>query len=198
MLRIDNVNGKKDLMLFGPILSSMIEVEIKARADHEAVVKRLREQGASYEKSVRQSDTFYNAPHRDFAVTDEAVRIRRQGDRAFLTYKGKKMDTKSKTRKEVEVEIDDGDKMEDILLSLGFRKTFEVNKCRDIYHIEDAEVTVDKVDGLGDFIELETKADDAREVPDKVEKLVKTMRGLGVDGELIQRSYLEMILEKKV
>ena len=175
----------------------MIEVEIKARASPLAVLKRLRELGAAYEKSVKQSDMFFNAPHRDFAVTDEALRIRKQGDKAYLTYKGKKMDTKSKTRKEVEVEVNSAEKMEDLLLSLGFRKTLEVSKTREIYHIGDAEVSIDKVDGLGDFVELETRVEVESEAPEKVEGLIRQLRDLGVDGELIQESYLEMLLAKK-
>ena len=56
----------------------MYEVELKLRADHEAVRAALDDAGASADVRVRQVDTYYDAPHRDFAETDEALRLRRE------------------------------------------------------------------------------------------------------------------------
>lgn len=56
----------------------MYEVEVKLRADRETVRARLAEAGAVREARVTQVDTYYDAPHRDFAETDEALRIRRE------------------------------------------------------------------------------------------------------------------------
>lgn len=174
----------------------MIEVEIKASADLRELTKKLRDAGAVFEKTVVQSDSYYNAPHRDFAGSDEALRLREESGRVYLTYKGRKLDAKSKTRKEVEVEVSDREKMEDILLSLGFRKTLDVTKKRDIYHLNDAEVCLDHVNGLGEFVELETMASDMSGIGSKRDGLIALMRSLGVTGELIRESYLEMLLEK--
>lgn len=174
----------------------MIEIEIKAKADHDALLRTLKKEGATFEKTVGQNDSYYNAPHRDFAETDEALRLREQSGRVYMTYKGKKLDSKSKTRKEVEVEVADREKMEDILLSLGFKKTLQVHKKRDIYHLKGAEICVDRVEGLGDFVELETMATDMSEMEKKRDELISLMRELGVHGELIRESYLEMLLAK--
>ena len=54
----------------------MYEVELKVRADHDALADRLRERGAERRGAVRQVDTYYDAPHRSFADTDEALRLR--------------------------------------------------------------------------------------------------------------------------
>jgi adenylate cyclase, class 2 len=176
----------------------MIEIEIKAQADHKALLSALKDAGATFEKTVDQHDTYYNAPHRDFGETDEALRLREQSGRVYMTYKGKKLDTKSKTRKEVEVEVMDRTKMDDILLSLSFKKTLEVKKKRDIYHLSGVEVCVDRVEGLGDYVELEAMAEDMKDMPEKRDMLIDTMRKLGVKGELIRESYLEMLLTKKM
>jgi len=175
----------------------MIEVEIKARAPISALADELSRRGAGFEKTVVQSDTYYNAPHRDFAVTDEAVRLREQDGKAYLTYKGKKLDAKSKTRKEVEVGVSDRAKMEDILLSLGFRKTLDVVKTRGIYHYKGVEICLDRIEGLGEFVELESMADNAAEIPQKRDELIALMHELGVEGGQIRESYLEMLLAKK-
>ncbi len=174
---------------------SMIEIEIKARADLHALREALKQEGAALDRAVEQADIYYNAPDRDFGKTDEALRLRNEGGQIFLTYKGAKLDTKSKTRKEVEVEVADFDKAEDILLSLGFKRTLRVHKLREIYHLGDgAVVCLDRVDGLGDFIELETMAVDEGAVADRRDWLIGVMRRLGVGGDLIRESYLEMLL----
>jgi adenylate cyclase class 2 len=175
----------------------MIEIEIKARADLDALRNRLKQEGAALETTVEQADIYYNAPDRDFGLTDEALRLRKEGGQVFLTYKGKKLDAKSKTRKEVEVEVADFNKIEDILLSLGFKITLRVRKVREIYHLDGAVVCLDRVDGLGDFVELETLAADESEVEKRRDWLIDVIHRLGVQGELIRESYLEMLLAKK-
>jgi len=78
------------------------------------------------DRAVEQTDIYYNSPCRDFGKTDEALRLRNEGGQIFLTYKGKKLDAMSKTRKEVEVEVAGFDNMEDVLLSLGFTRPLRV------------------------------------------------------------------------
>jgi len=54
----------------------MYEVEVKVPADLEAVRDRLEALEATPRGAVVQVDTYYDAPHREFAETDEALRIR--------------------------------------------------------------------------------------------------------------------------
>ncbi len=175
----------------------MIEIEIKARADHDALQKRLRQEGAALERTVEQTDIYFNAPDRDFGKTDEALRLRNEGGQIFLTYKGKKIDPLSKTRKEVDVEVADFDKMEDIIQCLGYRMTLRVHKIRELYNIDGALICLDNVDGLGQFVELETLALQESDIPSRRDFLIGLMRRLGITGDLIRESYLEMLLAKK-
>ncbi len=175
----------------------MIEVEIKARVDSGALRLSLAREGAVLEKAVEQTDLYFNAPDRDFGRTDEALRLRLEEGRVFLAYKGKKIDAMSKTRKEVEVEVSDFGRMEDILLSLGFTRSLRVHKIREIYHLGDTVVCLDRVDGLGEFVEMETLVADTEGVEKRRDWLIAEMRRLGVEGELIRESYLEMLLEKR-
>ena len=175
----------------------MIEVEIKASAGGSDVAGKLNELGAIFEKKVGQIDSYYNAPHRDFGTTDEALRLREQGSRVYLTYKGKKLDQLSKTRKEVEVEVSDRAKMEDIIISLGFKKTLDVIKERQIYHYKGAEICLDHLEGLGDFVEVEMQAENMDTVGQKRDEVIAILREIGVKGDLIRASYLEMILTKQ-
>ena len=63
-----------------------IEVEQKYRiADRSAIVSSVASLRAIAEPAVTQVDTYYAHPARDFAVTDEALRIRRVGAANFIT-----------------------------------------------------------------------------------------------------------------
>lgn len=54
----------------------MYEVELKVPVDAETTRSRLRDRGAERIKTLQQVDTYYDAPDREFAETDEALRIR--------------------------------------------------------------------------------------------------------------------------
>ena len=78
--------------------------------------------------------SIFNAPDRDFAQTDEALRIRRVGSFNFLTYKGPKQDRQTKTRTEIEVALAPGpeaaEAMSQLVTRLGYRPVAVVAKTR--------------------------------------------------------------------
>lgn len=138
----------------------MYEVELKVPADHEAVRERLQALGATHRGAVRQVDTYFDAPHRNFAKTDEAFRLRREsgerGETTALTYKGPLVEDASKTRAEHETAVADGDAVRAIVEALGFTVAATVAKDRDVYALDGYAVTLDAVDDLGEFVEVET------------------------------------------
>jgi adenylate cyclase class 2 len=171
----------------------MLEVEIKAYADnHEAVRRRLAGMGCRLARSVMESDTYFNHPSRDFARTDEALRIRREGAVSILTYKGPKLSSRAKTRFEVETEVGDAGASREILLSLGFTEVAVVSKRRDVFMYGDIEICIDEVEGVGNFIELEKRSDDREKAERELFELASTL-GL---SRFERRSYLELKLEK--
>ena len=96
-----------------------LEIEVKAYADNLAMVEeRLKETGAVFISEGGEKDTYFNHPNRNFAATDEALRIRVADKQSFLTYKGQKIDAKSKTREEIEVVVSDADSANLLLLRL--------------------------------------------------------------------------------
>jgi len=181
---------------------AMYEVELKVRATHGDVRQRLQELGAQPLGTVVQEDTYYDAPHRDFAETDEALRVRREtpevGEpRALLTYKGPLVDDGSKTREEAETEVADGAAAADVLAGLGFEPAATVRKERERYTVDGYAVTLDAVDGLGEFVEVEARADVERfeDVATAREGAVEVVERLGLDpGEGIRTSYLGLLL----
>ncbi|MCL7411102.1 MAG: class IV adenylate cyclase [Methanosarcinaceae archaeon] len=173
----------------------MIEIEVKARADHERIKGLLNEIGARAIGVEHHCDTYYNAPHRDFSITDEALRIRIVNSSAVLTYKGKKLDAVSKTREEFETDVD-AVIMRNILLSLGFFESGVVKKTRAIFEFEALIICLDSVEGLGEFIEVETMAQSKSDVDEHRAHVFGFLERLGVGQEdSIRVSYLEMLIK---
>ena len=76
--------------------------------DMAAVQKRLAELGAAVAAWQLEVDLYFAHPAKDFARTDEALRIRTIGTANYVTYKGPKIDQTTKTREEIELPLPGG------------------------------------------------------------------------------------------
>lgn len=176
----------------------MLEAEVKLALDGggaAALRRRLFEIGAPAGEEHHQVDTYFAHPDRDFRTTDEALRLRSDGGTLRITYKGPKLDPPRKTREEIEFALETDHATAAALLDrLGFRNAAEVRKRREEWVLhEDHRVTVsvDEVDGLGTFCEVEVEAAD---VAQGRERLEAALRRLGLaDHEPIAESYLELL-----
>jgi adenylate cyclase class 2 len=178
-------------------LETMIEVEVKVRADHEKIRPILKKIGAAKSKVETQSDTYFAAPHRDFAKTDEALRIRLEDGKSVLTYKGPKLDGVSKTREELETPVDEVI-FTRILHALGFSEAGKVRKNREFFKAGEITVSLDAVEGLGEFLEVEIMAESEKDLETSRHKLFNFLKQVGFEEkDSIRTSYLEMVLEKK-
>ena len=140
------------------------EVELKFRIDDWSdVEQKLKALNAAFHEPVLQIDRYYSHPARDFAATDEALRIREVSSRSWLTYKGPKVDATSKTRQEFELQLPKGNgnaenfaKMLDVL---GFQLVIVVEKERFhadlIWQERNCKISFDEVKQAGRFVELE-------------------------------------------
>jgi adenylate cyclase class 2 len=182
----------------------MLEVEAKFRApDWTGVVAKLTEWGATVVETREDTDHYFNAPDRDFAKTDEALRLRRIGTENCLTYKGPKRDAATKTRTEVELQLAPGANAAAtavrFLTHLAYRPVAVVSKTRQVYVLTrgsfEVEVCLDDVGSVGKFVELEIQADEA-EFEDAKTILLQTAADLGLTDQE-RRSYLEMLLQGK-
>lgn len=179
------------------------EVELKFPLREEAaVIDRLKSLGGTVLPAVVQVDRYFSHPLRDFALTDEALRLRSVGEANTLTYKGPLLDDATKTRQELEADVAPGSDgvqaLWAILRALGFEDVRTVTKrrrtCRLVWEGREFSVSLDQVEELGAFVEIETLtgADDwpaAREA------------ALRLAGELqladsLRRSYLELLLDR--
>ncbi len=172
-------------------------------ADFGPVERQLAAWGAAAPEQREDADHYFNAPDRDFARTDEALRLRRIGAANFVTYKGPKRDAQTKTRTEIEVGLAPGPEAAEafaqVLTHLGYRFVAVVRKKRRICHLQregyDLEVCLDEVDDVGRFVELEIQAPEA-ELDRGREVLLRAAAALQLTASE-RRSYLEMLLARQ-
>jgi len=179
------------------------EIEMKFRVQSfDAFVAAVEELGATFGEAVTQTDRYFNHPARDFGETDEALRLRTIGDSSKVTYKGPVLDATVKLRHEIEMPVGtdayDGKQFAEMLTKLSFREVRSVTKRRRAAALEwqgrTFEMTLDDVDSLGQFVEIETIADDAEKDLARDAVLALTQQ-LGL-GEPERRSYLKMLLDQ--
>ncbi len=180
----------------------MLEVEMKFRVpDWSGVVAKLAEWLAVPQPVRKDTDHYFNAPDRDFAKTDEAVRIRRIGTANKFTYKGPKLDTVTKTRTEIELPLGDGSAVSAdavrFLTALGYKPVAVVTKTRQVYTFTrygfPVEACLDDVGAIGRYVEIEVMAE-----PAKMEEAKAAVRQTAADLGLTdheRRSYLRLLLE---
>jgi adenylate cyclase class 2 len=179
------------------------EVEQKfPLVDRAAIRQRLAELGAEFDRPIEQADTYFAHPARDFAKTDEALRLRQVGELNFITYKGPKLDAQTKTRREIELPLSSGAaagvQMAEMLLALGFRRVLIVRKRREpgqmLREGQHVQIALDYVERLGDFLELELSACEATAQTAKA-VLARLVGDLNLHSHE-RRSYLELLLAR--
>lgn len=176
----------------------MIEVEVKSKIDNfEDMEKRLNELGAEKTKKEFQEDLYFNSPIVDFAQSDEALRIRttKQDNESnvFITYKGPKIDKNSKTRKEIEMGIEDAQKCSEIFEAIGFKKVRVVRKDRQYFNYENFEITLDDIEGLDPYMEIEIALEDGSDYNDAQDSIFELFEKLGITDGFERTSYLELL-----
>lgn len=181
----------------------MLEIEMKFPvADFQPVIFILEEWHAERGESETEEDHYYGPPDRDFAKTDEALRLRQIGEKNLATYKGPKEAGPTKTRREVEAPLADGPvaaaKFREFLECLRYQNVATVRKRRQFYRFQRdgflMHACLDDVENVGRFIELEiTTSPDAKAKAQEVLQKAATELKLK-DSE--RRSYLEMLLTK--
>jgi adenylate cyclase class 2 len=181
------------------------EVEVKYRlADHDQLTRRLVERGAEAKPALAHEDIYLSHPARDFALTREALRIRRIGEENQVTYKGPRHAGPTKTREEIEIGVSPGAgpfaEMLRLLEILGFGPVATIRKMRTPFHLTrrglEIAVVMDRADGLGDFAEIETLVATESELPAAQAAVLALADELGLT-EVEPRSYLRMALEAR-
>ena len=172
----------------------MIEVEVKAKINSfKQMEDKLDKLGAVKSKEEFQEDIYFASPIVDFGQTDEALRIRTTNNNTFITYKGPKLNDKAKTRKEVEMTIENADKAKDIFEEVGFKAARVVRKNRQYYTYRNFEISLDDVEGLPPYMEIEIALDDDEDYSNAQDKIFELFAQLGITDGFERTSYMELL-----
>lgn len=172
----------------------MIEVEVKARiSSFEVMESKLNELGAVKVKTEFQEDIYFASPIVDFGETDEALRVRTTDNNIFITYKGPKLNNEAKTRKEVEMSIESSEKAKEIFTEIGFKPVRTVRKNREYYHYQNFEITLDDIEGLPPYMEIEIGLDDNEDYEDAQNSIFELFEKLGITDGFETTSYMELL-----
>jgi len=176
----------------------MKEIEVKAKVkDFKLIIRKLEKIGCKLSKSIIQKDTIFVEKPEEFDKFESGkniLRIRQQNDKTFFTLK--KSLANELDSYEREVKIDDAGQLKDLIGALGFEETVRVNKEREKCKYKDMEICLDKINGLGNFIEVEKLSTDDSI---KIQKdLFGFLQSIGVKKEdRVTNGYDTLIYRKK-
>ncbi|HJJ56223.1 MAG TPA: class IV adenylate cyclase [Methanocorpusculum sp.] len=180
-----------------------LEIEIKVKVQSlDQIRAKLQTSGAKLISEQDEHDTYYNAPHKDFAITDEALRVRCISNpkctniSTNVTYKGSNIGHDGfKSREEIIVDISSFNDFNTILNRLNFKKTADIYKHREMYRCNQVIVALDNVKELGYFVEIE--ADANLNENDAMMAINNMASIIGITGKRLTKSYLEIYLLTK-
>ena len=196
---------------------TLFEVEIKIKIkDKKNFFDDLIKLGAIHDINLIHTDIYYNMPKdlRNFAQTDEALRIRKSlefkemdGTREIpketsdITYKGPKLDKETKSRVEYLCKIADFEVMDKILITLGFKKIIQLEKNRETfllnYKNKEIGIVFDTIQHLeGFYAEFELIVANYSDIEESKKIIFDVMNKLGYEKkDSITDSYLELVLK---
>ncbi|OGZ67867.1 MAG: hypothetical protein A3D35_00710 [Candidatus Staskawiczbacteria bacterium RIFCSPHIGHO2_02_FULL_34_9] len=152
----------------------MREIEIKLKAKNlDEIEEKLKQQGCVFSEPITQHDVVYSSVHNTKTydqiggVGYVAIRIRYQDDKTILTLK--KQQSHKMDNLEYESEVKNPKDIHEMLLVLGWKPEVEVKKIRKKGKLGEYEICLDRVEELGDYIELEKLTDDNTD-PEEIKK----------------------------
>lgn len=181
-------------LIYGDDKKIDIETEIKIRLEKDEFeyLKSFFEREAIYINESRQVDTYFEPSHRRFLKdgdeeVEEWLRIGIRGNKKILNYKHW---YDNKYCDEFEVTIDNEDNLEKIFNVLGLKSIAVVDKTRYKYmYLNKYEISLDYVESLGYFIEIEVK-NYSKDALIEYDELIKLARDLKLDlSKLDKRGY---------
>ncbi len=180
----------------GEHFAGRYEVERKYRVDDLAdITGRLAAEGAvAFTLGNRETDIFLDWPDGRLAASgkQQVLRLMQPSGRVLWFVKGPAPDECIAT------DLEDFGKAQAMLAALGCIETDRVEKDRDIFFLGDFHLTLDRVPGLGDFVELAVMTDDEESLPGWAARIEALAATLDIPaGALQTRSYRAMLADRR-
>jgi adenylate cyclase class 2 len=134
----------------------MLEREVKILFDSaDAAREAVLATGATPIRSRRhQDDALFDTADESLRKRCCALRVRSDGGKSVLTFKGPVQPGAMKLREELETIVGDGDLLRRVFEELGFRVWFRYQKYREEFAAPDVVIAIDETP-VGTFLEIE-------------------------------------------
>ncbi|MFH1751867.1 MAG: CYTH domain-containing protein, partial [archaeon] len=130
--------------------------------------------------------TCYDFKDNSILHDNSLLRLRKKGDKNFLTFKKVVSSVKAKVVEEIETEVKDFNEMQEILLNMNLKSFKDFTKKRTSFKIDETLFEIDEYKELPVFMEIE--APDIKTIDYYVEKL-------GVDKTKVKTWILKKLFE---
>lgn len=176
-----------------------VEVEIRARVnDSNKIKKALERIGATFLKSENQSDRIFGISkflNSENMIIEGGIsaRIREVNNKATLEFK--EILRQKGEGIELSCEVSSSDLAEKLLKKLDFEEAFTIKKIRDSYSYKDFTICLDRVEKLGNFIEIEKIITSENKTEEIKKECLNLLNVLAPGSEIETRKYGDLMQE---
>ena len=181
------------------IYKSMIEIEIRAKIDNPEVIEhRLLEMGAEFVREIKQSDMIFGSPNnldKQHKIVEGGIapRIRQESGRTTLEFK---KINREEGGFEITANLTNIDEGTELLHLLGFNEAFTIVKTRRCYDLAGYSVSIDEVDNLGFYVEIEKMIGDMDEAPRAKDYCLNILNTISKNLVVESKKYGDLIQER--
>ena len=147
-------------------------------------------------ENISDSDEYFIDIDSEYIKNRTCLRIRKTNNTNMeITFKGKSINFSNfyaKSENNINIDINDYSNLVDMLGSLGFYSYTTVTKSREVYNkIEDNieyNVMIDKVEGIGSFIEFELLSDESigiKNLTNKLNEFIENFKSLNLEKAML-------------
>lgn len=147
-------------------------------------------------ENISDSDEYFTDIDSEYIKNRTCLRIRKTNNKNMeITFKGKSINFSNfyaKSENNINIDINDYSNLVDMLGSLGFYSYTTVTKSREVYNkIEDNieyNVMIDKVEGIGSFIEFELLSDESigiKNLTNTLNQFIENFKSLNLEKAML-------------
>ena len=171
----------------------MFEIEFKFRVkDKKKIDNTFKKLNCKFSE-LHQCDHIYvknGINNFNILLGENVLRIREQNGVNYITLKQRL------NHLEYETIVEDSNVINNIFITLGYHKLVEVDKYRKETNIKGFNITVDEVDRLGSFVEIEKLTENEEEIEKIKDEILKFASELGFyENDIEKEKYDAMILD---
>lgn len=162
-------------------------IEIKARmTDWEATLEKVAALADAPPKTLKQEDIFFTVPR-------GRLKLRTENGRSELIYYLRENSTGPRESSYVCLPVADADAARRILATIHGQRAI-VRKTRWLYMIGQTRIHFDRVENLGDFLEMEVVLRKEQSLEEGTVIARKLLAELGIgEDQLVDRAYVDLL-----